>query len=60
MRTRRDIAVLQRRIASAEAERDRHHATPGQDELFLQAYVVVKALELQLDEKRRETTRQTP
>ena len=58
MRTGRDIEVLQRQLAAAMVERDGHRVH-GQGEVYLKAYVAVKALELRLDEKRREVTRRS-
>lgn len=49
MRTGRDVEALRQRLAAARAECDRHRAD-GPEGCFLQAYVAVKSLELQLDE----------
>jgi hypothetical protein len=56
MRTGRDIEEVRRRLADAKVERDQQRAS-GLDEVFGQAYVAVKTLELRLDEMLRETTR---
>ena len=56
MRTGRDIEALRRRLVDAKAECDRVRAS-GPDEVFQQAYVAVKSLELQIDEKLRQSTR---
>lgn len=47
--TEHDIALMRQRIAAASTERDRHHRE-GPEEQYLQAYVAVKSLELELDE----------
>lgn len=49
MRTGRDVEALRQRLAAARAECDRRR-TDGPEGAFLQAYVAVKSLELQLDE----------
>jgi hypothetical protein len=45
----RDIEAMRARIAAASSERDRHRRD-GPEASYLQAYVVVKALELALDD----------
>jgi hypothetical protein len=44
-----DIEVMRERIAAACTERDRH-LRDGPEEHYVQSYVVVKALELELEE----------
>jgi hypothetical protein len=51
-----DIDTLKERIAQAERERDTLRTT-GREEKYLEAYVIVKALELQLDEQLRQPRR---
>lgn len=48
-----DIDTLKERIARAESECDSWRAA-GLEEKYLEAYVKVKALELQLDERLRQ------
>jgi predicted RNase H-like nuclease len=56
MRTGRDLEALRRRLVDAKAECERRHAG-GPHDAYLQAYVAVKALELQLDEQLRQPSR---
>ena len=49
---RSDIAALHRRIAKAEADRDAWRAA-GRHESYLEAYSMVEALEVQLDQLER-------
>ena len=56
MRIGRVIEDLQRRLADARAECDQLRAVGPQD-AFLQAYVTVKSLELQLEESLRQPRR---
>jgi len=51
-----DIDTLKERIAKAESERDTWRSA-GREEKYLEAYVIVKALELQLDEQLRQPRR---
>jgi len=53
MRTGRDVEALRRQLVDAMAECDCHRVS-GPEAVFLQAYVAVKSLELQLDEKQRQ------
>jgi hypothetical protein len=55
MRTGRDIEALRQQLADAKMECERLRVCAS-DELFQQAYVVVKSLELQLDEKLRQSS----
>jgi hypothetical protein len=50
MTLRQDIAALRARIARAEFERDTWHAAK-MSEKYLEAYSLVEALELQLDQQ---------
>ena len=55
-----EIDALLSRIAKAESERDAWRAA-GPEEKYLEAYFMVEALELQLDERlRRHATGQSP
>jgi len=56
MTSQEDIDVLKGRIATAESERDTWRVA-GLEEKYLEAYVIVKALELQLDEQLRQPGR---
>jgi hypothetical protein len=56
MTTDDDIDTLKQRIAKAESERDSLR-TSGREDKYLEAYVIVKALELQLDEQLRQPRR---
>ena len=56
MRPGHDIESLRQQLAEAKAECDRLRVT-GPDEIFQQAYVDVKSLELRLDEKLRDPSR---
>jgi hypothetical protein len=47
-----EIAVLKARIAKAESERDGWRAA-GRQEKYLETYLMVEALELQLDRLRK-------
>jgi hypothetical protein len=47
-----DIDTLQVRIATAETARDAWRLA-GREDKYLEAYFMVEALELQLDERRR-------
>ncbi len=51
-----EIAVLQSRIAKAESDRDTWRAS-GNQEKYIEGYGVVEALELQLEQLRREGLR---
>lgn len=55
-RTGRDIETLRQRLDDAKQECERCRVD-GPEEVFLQAYVTVKAIELQLDEKLRQPMR---
>jgi hypothetical protein len=48
--TRGDVDALRLRIEEAEARRDALRAD-GPEEKFLEAYVIVKALQLELEER---------
>ena len=52
MSSREDIAAIQVRIAKAESERDGWRVS-GRQEKYLEAYSMVEALELQLDQLRK-------
>jgi hypothetical protein len=52
MNFQEDLAALQARIARAESERDGWRAS-GMQEKYLEAYSMVEALELQLDQLRQ-------
>jgi hypothetical protein len=52
MRSREDIAAMQVRIAKAESERESWRVS-GMQEKYLEAYSMVEALELQLEQLRR-------
>jgi hypothetical protein len=51
-----DIESLKSRIAKAESECNAWRAA-GVEEKYLEAYVIVKALEMQLDEQLRQPRR---
>jgi hypothetical protein len=51
MTIQRDIEILETRLAQAEVERDAWQAA-GRQERYLEAYVKVQALQLQLDQQR--------
>jgi hypothetical protein len=57
--TDKDIDSLRQRIESAKSERDRWHRE-GPPEKFHEAYVAVKAMELQLDEMLSQMRRPVP
>jgi len=57
--TEHDIEVMRQRIAAAKSDRDRWHRD-GPQERFLESYVVVKALELELDEMLSQQRRAVP
>ena len=57
--TEHDIEVMRQRIATAKSDRDRWHQA-GPQEKFLESYVVVKALELELDEMLSQQRRAVP
>ncbi|HEU0203510.1 MAG TPA: hypothetical protein VFR86_24125 [Burkholderiaceae bacterium] len=53
MTPQEDIHTLENRIARAETARDAWRAA-GQEEKYLEAYFMVEALELQLNERLRQ------
>ena len=56
MTTHDEIDSLKRRIAAAQADRESWRVA-GPEERYLEAYVIVKALELQLEETLRQPVR---
>lgn len=59
MTTQQDIDAIRTRISKAESERDAWRAA-GREEKYLEAYVTVEALHMQLDAQTRRDGIETP